>query len=48
MHYQRGGRQPIENKPLKKTFFDENLKRYLINFLEHEFFTIPEKQWQNF
>ena len=26
-HYQLGGRRPIEGKPLKKTFFDENLKR---------------------
>ena len=34
-HYQLGGRQPTEDKPLKKTFFDENLKRYCINFLEH-------------
>ena len=23
-HYQMGGRQPIEYKPLKKTFFDEH------------------------
>ena len=34
-HYQLGGRQPTEDQPLKKTFFDENLKRYCINFLEH-------------
>ena len=34
-HYQLGGIQPAEDKPLKKTFFDENLKRYCINFLEH-------------
>ena len=34
-HYQLGGRQPTEEKPLKKTFFDENLKGYCINFLEH-------------
>ena len=26
-HYQQGGRQPIEDKPLKKNLFDENLKR---------------------
>ena len=25
-HYQLGGRQPSEDKPLKKTLFDENLK----------------------
>ena len=30
-----GGRQPIEDKPLKKTFFDENLRKYCINFYEH-------------
>ena len=34
-HYQLGGRHPTEDKPLKKTFFDENLKRYCINFFEH-------------
>ena len=30
-----GGRQPIEDKPLKKAFFDENLLRYCINCSEH-------------
>ena len=31
-----GGRQPTEDKPLKKKiFFDENLKRYCINVLDH-------------
>ena len=30
-----GGRQSIEDKPLKKTFFDENLQRHSINFDEH-------------
>ena len=35
MHYQLGDRQPIEDKPLKKTLFDENLKRYCIHFLEN-------------
>ena len=34
-HYQQGGRQPIEDKPLKRTFFDENLQRYCIDFSEH-------------
>ena len=35
-YYQMGGRQPTEDKPLKKkTFFDENLQRYCINFSEH-------------
>ena len=34
-HYQLGGRRPIEDKSLKKTLFDENLKRYCIIFLEH-------------
>ena len=34
-HYQLGGRQPTEDKYLKKTFFDENSKRYCINFLKH-------------
>ena len=28
-HYQLGGRQPTENKPLKKTYFDENFKKAL-------------------
>ena len=30
-----GGRQPIEDNPLKKMFFDESLQRYCINFYEH-------------
>ena len=34
IHYKMGGRQLIEDKPLKKTFFDENLQRYCINFSE--------------
>ena len=34
-HYQLGGRQPIEDKPLKNTLFDENLKRYCTDFSEH-------------
>ena len=35
-YYQMGGRQPTEDKPLKKkNFFDENLQRYCINFSEH-------------
>ena len=34
-YYQLGGRQPTEDKSLKKIFFDENSKRYYINFLEH-------------
>ena len=28
-HYQLGGRQPTENKPLKKTYFDGSLKKAL-------------------
>ena len=31
-HYQLGRRQPTEDKPLKKTLFDENLKSYCILF----------------
>ena len=34
-HYEQGGRQPVEDKPLKRTFFDENLQRYCIDFSEH-------------
>ena len=34
-HYQLGGRQPAEDKPLQKTFFDQNLQRYCIDFAEH-------------
>ena len=34
-HYQVAGRQLIEGKPLKKSFFDENLQRYCFNFSEH-------------
>ena len=34
--HQMGGRQPIEDKSLKKTFFHENLQRYCINFSKHE------------
>ena len=46
VHNQMGGRQPIEDNPLKKMFFDENLQRYCINFYEHgdyyDFFMIHE------
>ena len=28
-HYHLGGRQPTEDNPLKKIFFDENLKRFI-------------------
>ena len=34
-HYQLCGRQPAEDKPLQKTFFDQNLQRYCIDFAEH-------------
>lgn len=34
-HYQMGSRQPNENKPLTKTNFDKNLRRYSISFCEH-------------
>ena len=34
-HYQLGGRQPAEDKPLQKTFFDQNFQRYCIDFAEH-------------
>ena len=37
-HYQLGGRRPVEDKPVNKTFFDENLRRYCINFSDHENF----------
>ena len=32
---QMGGRLPVEDKPLKRTIFDENLQRYCISFSEH-------------
>ena len=35
LHYQQGGRQPIEDKPLKMTIFNENLQRYCIDSSEH-------------
>ena len=35
MHYQIGGRQPIEDKPIRKTYLDENLQRLCITFSEH-------------
>ena len=31
-----GGRLPIEEKPLKKTRFDENMQKYCITFLERD------------
>ena len=34
-HYQQGGTRSIEDKPLKMTFFNENLQRYSIDFSEH-------------
>ena len=33
--YQLDGRQLTDDKPLKKTFFDENLKSFCTNFLKH-------------
>ena len=40
------GRQATEDKPLEKTFFDENLQRYCINFSEYgdyyNFYDSPE------
>ena len=34
-HYQQGGRQRIEDKPRKRTIFNENLQRYCIDSSEH-------------
>ena len=36
--YQLSGRRLMEDKPVNKTFFDENLHSYCINFLDHENF----------
>ena len=36
VHYQIGGRQPIEDKPIRKTYLDENLQRLCITFSEHK------------
>ena len=41
-----GGRQPTEDKSLKITFFDENLKWYCINFLEYESSYNFYKSWE--
>ena len=35
LHYQQGGSLLIEDKTLKKTYFDENLQKYCITFHEH-------------
>lgn len=35
LHYQQEGRLPIEDKPLNRTYFDENLQKYWINLSEH-------------
>ena len=46
-HYQLGGTQPIEDKPLKKkTIFDENLKSYCVKFLEHRPFYNFYNSWE--
>ena len=34
-HYKQGGRQPAEDKPIQRNFFDQNLQRYCINFANH-------------
>ena len=51
-HYQLGGRQPIEDKPLKNTLFDENLNKGTAQIFQSMelfiIFTISEKPCQNF
>ena len=34
-HYQQGGRELIEDKPIKIVKYDENLQQFYINFNEH-------------
>lgn len=34
-HYQQGGRRCIEDNPLNRIYFDENLQKYRISFSEH-------------
>ena len=36
VHYQMVGRQPIEDKPIRKTYLDENLQRFCITCSEHD------------
>ena len=35
MHYQMGGSQPIEDKPIRKTYLNENLQWFCITFSKH-------------
>ena len=35
VHCQMGGRQPIEDKPIRKSYLDKNLQRFCITFSEH-------------
>ena len=34
-HYQQGGSRPVEDKPIERRYFDENLQRFCINFSQH-------------
>ena len=35
MHYQIGGRQPTEDRPIRKTYLDENFQRFHVTISEH-------------
>ena len=35
LHYQQCGRLPIEDKPLKKIYFDKTLQKYCTTFDKH-------------
>ena len=46
VHYQQGGSRPVEDKPIERKYFDENLQRFCINFSQqgdhYDFFDSQE------
>ena len=35
LHNEQGGRPPVEGRPLNRTYFDEDLQKYWVNYSEH-------------
>ena len=43
-YYQQGGSRPVEDKPIERRYFDENLDRFCINFSKHVNYNFPDSQ----